>query len=389
MNVPPKASLLETRRPSKWGRVVAGALLVGAALLVTLVALMKPASPDTTPTPTPPVNVAVQRVETQAELADTLELTAVVEPERTVRVSAEVAGRIERYGRRVRDVTWQGQTLASGSVLAEGEPVQAGDPIVHLNADLLQARRERAAAQFQYDQREFERIQGLYERGSTSQTELDDAGTRRDVSKASLDEASRELERATIVAPIAGILNRLPMEVGEFPSPGDQVAEIVDLEKVKVVVDVPERDVPYLKIGDAAPIVARNTEQFELTGNITYINALAHEATRTTRIEITVPNPDHRLRSGQIVHARLTRRMLSNVIMIPLASVIPLENGKEVYIVRDGHAERREVELGFIRGRDVRVTRGLEPGDLLIVAGHRQVGPGQSVAVIAGEGNAP
>lgn len=367
----------------RWLRpaVCAGLIALGVVGVV-LVARMPAASTPLPPSDVTPVNVKVWRVAPRPELPDTFDLTAVVEPEQIVKVSAEVAGRIERRAERVGALTWRGRDYPQGATLAEGEPIAAGEPIVYLNKDLLQARHDRAAAQFDYDEREFRRIQDLFERGSTSKTELDDARTRRDVSKAALDEVLRELERTTVTAPVSGILNRLPMEVGEYAGPGDVVAEIVVMDRVKVVVDIPERDVHFLKVGDAVTIVALAPEERSLTGRITYINAVADPGTRTTRIEVLVDNYGHLLRSGQIVRARLTRRVLRDVIMIPLGSVIPLERGRAVYVVRDGKAERRDVELGVIKGRDVQVLSGLAAGDQLIVEGHRYVGPGQPVKIV-------
>jgi multidrug efflux pump subunit AcrA (membrane-fusion protein) len=110
---------------------------------------------------------------------------------------------------------------------------------------------------------------------------------------------------------------------------------------------------------------------------------LADEQTRATRVEVTVRNNPRLLRSGQIVRARLTRRVLRDVIMIPLAAVIPLESGNEVYVEENGAAQRRSVRLGLIQGLLVQVEEGLSPGERLIVAGHRLVGPGQSVNVVA------
>lgn len=371
------------RRRSSWRRVVIPAIiLVVGAVPVCLVAVMEPARIDAPPAEIPPVNVTTLLVQPIPSLADTFDLTATVEPNRIVRVAAEVSGRIERFGQRTRDTEWHGQVLANGAVIIEGEPIAAGDPLVYLNTDLLQARYDRAAAQFQYDQREYERILDLFERGNTSKTELDDARTRRDISRAALDEAARELERAAIVAPISGILNRLPMELGEFAAPGDTVAEIVEVDTVKVVADVAERDVGYLRPGHRVEVVPLVGGQPVLAGAITYINAVADEGTRTTRIEVTVDNRDERLRSGQIVKARLTRGVLENILMIPLASIIPLEDGKMVYVANGGRAERRDVELGFIKGSDVRILSGLEAGDRVIVSGHRYVGIDQPVNII-------
>jgi len=355
---------------------------LGAATLVGVAALMKPYQPPPAPARDLTVNVVVQPVRITPELEDTLDLTGVVQPNRVVRVAAEVAGRIERLGQRFRAVAWAGQMIDAGTTLAEGEPVEAGQPILYLNRDLLEARCQRAQAQYEYDEREYRRILELFERGATSTTERDDARTRRDISKAAWDEVTRELERTTILAPISGILNRLPMEVGEYATPGDCVAEIVELDPVKVVVDVPERDVQYLQVGQRGEISPLAAAQDPRIGQITYVNAIADEGTRTTRIEITVDNPGHVLRSGQIVRARLVRRVLRDVIMIPLASVIPLEEGREVYVVNGEQAERREVELGLIKGRSIQVCRGLQEGDLLIVEGHRYVGAGQPVRIV-------
>jgi membrane fusion protein (multidrug efflux system) len=363
-------------------RVIPAAVLVTALVVVAVIALMpeKPAPmPDNG---VPPVNVIVQTVHPIPELADTFTLSAVVEPDSIVRVAAEVAGRIERYGNRRTPLSWRGREIPAGESIEEGEPVAQSDPIVYLNADLLEARFERAGAQFEYDQTEYDRIADLYERGVTSKTEFDEARTTRNVSKALLDEAARNLERAVIAAPISGILNRLPMEIGEYASPGDQVAEIVNIDRVKAIVNVPERDIYFLSPGDPADIFIDALPETRAKGQITYISELADDATRTTRVEITVDNRAYLLRSGQIVRARLTRRVLTDVIMIPLDSVIPLEQGRVVYVANDGRAERREVVLGLIEGRSVRVLSGLQAGDRLIVAGHRYVGPGQPVTVV-------
>ena len=383
MNAAGDAQPASGGRLRRWlKRLIPVLLVLAAATLVGVIALLPKNKEPLPPSKIPPVNVKVQRVRPIPELADTLDLTAIVEPNRVVRVAAEVAGQIERFGRRRQAVAWNQGRIPEGATVQEGEPVSEGQPLVHLNKDLLQARYDRALAQFEYDEREYQRILDLYERGVTSRTELDDAGTHREVAKASLDEAARNLERTTIAAPISGILNRLPKEVGEYVSSGDEVAEIVDIETVKVVVDVPERDVHFLEVGDGVEVLVRPPQEQVLDGEITYVSVLADEGTRTTRVEITVDNRDRRLRSGQIVRARLTRRVLKDVFMIPLAAVIPLENGRVVYVVNDDHAERREVELDFIRGHSVRVLSGLATGDRLIVAGHRYVGPGQAVNII-------
>lgn len=383
MIAPSKQQPATPTQPTARGRLIALALLVGAATLVVAAVTWPVDKPPDPEVVVPPVNVTIQTIAGIPEMPDTFDLTAVVDPDCVVRVAAEVPARIEKRAERPTDIRWRGKLLPAGEPLEEGEPVVAGQPILHLNRALLEARYEQARAQHEFDEIEFGRLSGLYKSATASKTELDNARTRRDVSKALLDAAREELDRTTVFAPIDGILNKLTVEVGEYASPGDCVAEIVSINPVKVTADVPEQDIHYLQLGESTHIFLFSPDKPEVAGQITYISELADVGTRTTRIEVTVPNPDYSLRSGQIVKVRLTRRVLNDVIMIPLDSVIPLENGHEVYVVdSQNQAQRRNVRLGFIRGRSVQILDGLTDGDRLIVAGQRYVSAGQAVAVV-------
>jgi membrane fusion protein (multidrug efflux system) len=312
----------------------------------------------------PPVNVKVEVVQPIAALPDTFDLDGTVEPDRVVKVSAEVAGRIERIDAR------------------EGDPCRAGEKLVFLNTDLLFAQAQRARAQAEFDKREYDRVADLQARGVATSTELDQARTKAAASGAVYDEIKARLDRAVIVAPVDGVLNRIPVEVGEYLREGDLVAEIVDMARAKIVVNVPQRDVLHLAVGQEETILLSEEPPRTLTGKIGYISELADEKTRTTRVEIVVDNSQQLLRSGQFVGVRLTRRVLKDEILIPLEAVIPLESGREVYVVEDGKAQSRLVALGILRGRSVQVTDGLRPGDKLITTGQRYVGPGQRVNIV-------
>lgn len=342
-------------------------LAIGAVAIIALFVLANIPSPkqEAVATQAPPVNVTVLPVVPEPKLPDTFDLPAVIEPNQVVTVAAEVAGRVE------------------GISPQEGASVRAGDLLMRLNTDLLQAEFERAQAQAKDAQTEFERQQGLVKGGAAPSRELDQAATALAVSQATLQEVRARLERAQIYAPAGGVLNDLPVEQGEYVQAGTPVAEIVQIDIVKVAVDVPERDVAFFSPGQTVEILADTKgKQQPFLGTITFISSVADERTRSTRMEIKLANPDGILRSGQIVRARLTRQVLENAIMIPLLAVIPMENGYAVYVVEDSKAQRREVQIGVVRGARVQIVQGLQPGDQLIVAGHRFVAPGQNVNVV-------
>jgi membrane fusion protein (multidrug efflux system) len=317
------------------------------------------------PIEVPPVNVTVMSVIAQPQLADTFNLPAVIEPNRIVEVSAEVEGRIERIPPK------------------EGDYVKSGDLLIQINADLIRPFFEIAQEQVKRDQIEFERMDNLIKDNATSQRDLDDARTKLTISKANLDEVQARLERTSIYSPTAGQLNNIIVEEGEYVQVGAPVAEVVDNDMVKVVVDVPERDISFFSVGQKAEVFVNvKGREISMTGEISFISELADSQTRSTRVEISLENKKRLLRSGQIVLVRLTRQIIKDAIMVPLLAVIPMEDSKAVYVVNSEEAQRRQVELGIISGDDVQIKSGLESGDRLIIAGHRFVAPGQRVKVV-------
>lgn len=354
-------------KKSNWLRRNAVKAVIILAAIAVLTAIMKmPAKNREAPaTEAPPVNVTVMTVKAEPQLADTFDLPAVVEPNRIVTVSSEVSGRIERI------------------FPEEGSKVRAGDLLIQLNTDLIIPEFESSKAQVERDQIEFDRMTNLTKENAATQRDLDNAISQLSISKARLEGIRARLERTRILAPTAGVLNDLLVEEGEYVDPGNPVAQVVDTDTVKVVVEIPERDIAFFSVCDKVKVFANTKGQTEsLEGMVTFISELADSKTRTTRMEIILDNKQRLLRSGQIVQVRLTRRILKDAVLVPLLAVIPMEDGKAVYVVNSSQAKRRQVGLGIIRGDQVQITSGLEPGDKLIIAGHRFVAPGQKVNIV-------
>lgn len=361
----------------------------GVAATVLLVALVPARRTGDAPTPPEPVPVTVTVVKPLPEVEDVFRLPGVIEPNRVVNVAAEVAGQIRAYAARGDRLGPDGRLLPGptpSETIQEGDEVQAGQPLVYLNDDLLRAQRDSAKAEYEFQTRELERIVDLNKKGVATGMEMDQVLMRRDVAGAALELAEANLRRTRIVAPVSGVLNRLPAEIGEYVAPGTPVAQIVDLDTVKIALDVPERDIGYLHVGDEETIVYGIDQPRETRGRITYLSELADPVARTTRIEIAVENPPgasgkRNLRAGQIVEARLRRRTLRDVILVSLESVIPLEKGYAAYVSENGRAKQRILTLdtSTFFGQKVRVTKGLQAGDRLIVSRDTRLGPDQLV----------
>jgi membrane fusion protein (multidrug efflux system) len=355
------------KRKSRWfvRNFVRLIVILAAVGAFAFIAKMPKKEEETASTEAPPVNVKVLDIAPLPEFADTFTLPAVIEPNRIVTVSAEIEGRIESIP------------------VTEGRDIKAGNTLVKLNTDLIQPQYDMAKAQLERDKIEYTRMANLVKNNATAQSDLDNARTKRDISSAQFDEIQARLNRADIKAPIKGVLNKILVEEGEYIQSAKAVAEIVDNDTVKVVVDVPERDISFFTTGREAEVHATYKGKDEVfTGTITFISQVADELTRSTPMEITLDNKERCLHAGQIVQVVLTRQILKDVILIPLASVIPMENGNAVYVANSSVATRRQVDIGIIKGEDVEIKSGLKQGDKLIISGHRFVVDDQTVKVV-------
>ena len=217
--------------------VIAAVAIAG----VVLVGRLPEQDREAPATPPPPVNVTVMAVLSE-DIVDTLELPAVVEPNRVVTVSAEFEGRIEQIP------------------CKEGCEVTAGHLLIQLNADLIGPAVEIAKAQVDRDQIEYDRMRRLVDDDATSRRDLDDATTKLAISKAQFDEVTAREKRTRILAPLDGVLNDLLVEEGEYVLVGTPVVEIVETDVVKVAVEVPERDIIFFDVGRKAEVLVHTRD---------------------------------------------------------------------------------------------------------------------------------
>lgn len=377
-------------------RILPGLLMVlgGVVLVVVLAKILPARDRSQPPQPAPAVNVTTVALESierpdgslrpgvYANLPDTISLPGVAEPWATIPLAAEVDGRIQEI--RVR----------------KGDEVAAGQVMIVLDTELLQAAYQQARAQAQRDQAELERTQQVFERGVITPTELTRAQAAARASQAALEAAETRLRHAEIKAPLSpppglepaetmGVVNDLPVEPGQYIAPGQRVAELVVMRSVKIMVDIPELDVRYLRVGQPVDVTVEALDDFRTTGTVWFIPRTADPRTRTYRVEMRVDNPAEepgkRILAGMVARVELVRQVLHDVVMIPLDAVIPLEHGYEVYVAVDGEARQRQVRPGLIRGRFVQALplhegSGLQAGDRLIVDGQRLVADGQPIA---------
>ncbi len=347
------------RLPAAWWAAIALAAAVVAATRLLPRRAERPVE-------TPPRRVPVRVLPASAEgVRDVLDLPGRVEPIYAATLGAERAGRIVEIA------------------ADRGARVRAGDPVARIANEVWKARREQAEIELREAVRDLERREALARTGAIAAHELDAARARADRARAALAEAAEYLRQCTIAAPVNGEITDRFVEAGEHVAEGQAVARLVDVAKVRVVFEVPERRIGDVPVGTPVRVIAEDDPPLVLTAVVATISAEADPRSHTYRADIQLDNPEGRLRAGRIVRVEIDRPLPPGWVAVPIEAVIPRRGEYIVFVVTDGRAMRRRVELERIAGSSALLSWGVVAGESVVVEGQRDLADGSAVEVVA------
>ena len=319
----------------------------------------------------------VELVEVRAEeVVEWIRAIGSVRADQRVSLSAEVGGRLAEIAVEV------GDRVEKGALLA-----RLDDERLRIARDLARAEVEMARANLEKSKRDAQRQVNLYEDRVTSEYSLDqadlkaqtDAGQLK-VTQARLAAAERDLADASIISPVDGEITRKHVEVGEFIEAGTPLFDIAKIDRVKLVVHVSELEITRLHKGQDAEISVDGYPGIVFHGSVDTISAQADPQTRAFPVEILVVNDRaEKLLPGFVGRARIRGRSFENAISFPEEVVVQRDGRPVVFVAAGDTASVRAIETGFAdRGR-VLVTKGLKPGDRVIVTGQHSLRDGDSI----------
>ena len=311
----------------------------------------------------PPINV-VTMVTTPRMIQDKINLPGIIEPWVRLKVLAEVRGRVTK------------KVIALGDVVKKGELIAVIDPRDYQN-HLKSAR-----ANYDSALASRKRLEKMYKERLTTRSQLDSAIAMVETSQAQMDTAALNLGRCEIKAPISGIVNTLYFEQGEYLNVGQPVAEVLQLDKVKVVIGIPESDVNAVrKVDDyRVQIDALGGKQFQAKKH--FLSKSTDPMARLYGLEIVIDNPLGELLPDMFARVEIVKQQIDDAITLPLYSVISMNSQHRVYVVRDGVVQSKKVELGLQEGWRVEIAKGLDTDEHVVVVGQRGLNDGQKVKTI-------
>ena len=327
-------------------------------------------------------------------------------------------------------VSFTGMAMLKTLTVGEGETVRKGQLLAVI--DETQARNALATTKAALDQAKdaYDRMKLLHDNQSLPDMKWVEVESKVAQAQSAYDMAKKNLEDCRIYAPVSGVVGTKIMGVGETVLPTEPVLTILSIDKVKVRVSIPEREIAAIHAGTATQITVDALEGETFQGGRIEKGITADPMTHTYDIRITVPNPGHRLLPGMVARVKLSQQdfpltpsqgggmnhlkggdednsNLSNEsfkdnsnlsqatrnvahapslgggggrFSLPVRAVQQAtDKSLFVWTVQQGKAHRIPVSIGQTTGNRVVITNGLADGDQVIVDGYQKVGEGTPV----------
>ncbi len=334
------------------------------------------------------VPVEVEVVST-GSIEETIELTGWIKANAVVDVKSKVAGRIES----LQAVLDGGNSAAveEGLVVKKGQQLAVIDHDVYL-AQVAAAKAGVKAAEVELEdaERERQRIIALYQGGSATEQSKDKAITAAELAKARLSLAKANLELAeinlgesTISSPIEGIITAKHIDQGNLIKVGDRIVTVADMKTVKVIVAAAEKYGSEITVGTPAKIKVDAFGQKQFKASVYSIYPALDEQTRTIQVEIRLKNDELLLKPGMFARVTLITERKDDAVVVPRDVILGGKIDRHyVYVVEEGIARKRFVEIGIRQAERYEITDGLKAGQTLVVNGMNYLTDGMVVEIV-------
>ena len=313
-------------------------------------------------------------------LTETLRITGSLTPVRRAHLSSEVSARVETV------------------MVRAGDSVAVGDVLVKFDTEALESQFEQARAnaeatrvQLEQARTDFERTQNLVERGLQPQNSLDRARSTLDQLTATLAaqetlvaNAERSRDRATVVAPFAGVISERAVDPGQFAATGTPLVTLVDLAALEVEATAPVAYAPVLAPGLGVDIRVEGFGDRLFRGEVERLSPVAIEGSRMLPVYVSLDNTSGELRGGMFASGRIVLEAHEGAIGLPAGAIRRDAEGAHVLVIENGAAQRRAIELGrtWDAGALVEIVSGLATGEVVVTEPMPALRPGDKVELL-------
>jgi membrane fusion protein (multidrug efflux system) len=308
--------------------------------------------------PAMPVEAAAARADT---VVDAILATGQIEAMQSIELRPDVEGRVVQI------------------LVREGSPVAAGTALFKIDDAELRAQVAQLQADRDLARQSLERTRDLLSQKASSQAELERADATMRSTEAQLERLQVRLARTVVRAPFAGVMGQRMVSLGDYVTSDTRLAALQTVSPQRASFQVPERYAEQLKPGLEVTFRVASLPGREFTGKVDFVDPIVQLPGRTILVKALVPNRRRELQAGMFIEARLATAVRPSAVVIPEDAVLPLQGSNFVWVIADGKATRRQVELGVRTPGFVEVVSGVEDKEQVVVGGQERLAEGAPV----------
>jgi len=195
------------------------------------------------------------------------------------------------------------------------------------------------------------------------------------------DQAGLKFAAAEVTSTISGIVKSVLTEVGATVAPTAPLFQIVDMDMVEEVVNVPEKMIARVRIGQPVEIAVVAYPERVFSGSVSRTSPVVDPVSRTLETRIRVANPSFLLKPGMFAEARIILRSESDIVQVPLSALVDKESGRVAFVVDDGTVRQVVPEVAFVEDETAAIASGIAAGDRVVVVGQQNLNAGDPVTI--------
>jgi RND family efflux transporter MFP subunit len=319
---------------------------------------------------------------------------------RSVDVAPKISGRVERIFVQVGDRVKDGQLIAQMDARTFQEDLREAEAALRVADATLKGDQ----AELIDLTRKLERARRLVEKQFVSREDFDTLDSQRNAAAAQVElaraqitqmlarlaNAKLRLSEAQLHAPFAGHVEKRLVDPGAMVNAGTAIAALVDINPVKVIIPVVEKNYPKISVGQKAIVTCDAFSQQRFEGKVVRMAPVLSQETRTGEVEIEIANPSGRLKPGMFARVDIAVNRRRDVLLAPEGALVKTPSGHGVFRIAPGGAETAKVQLvavvlGTTRNGQTEIDGELKPGDRVVTLGANLLKDGQRVRVGAGK----
>lgn len=285
-------------------------------------------------------------------------------PKQEVKLSSEVAGRVARV------------------LVDEGAYVKAGQTLAVIVGDKQNVSVSNAKAVYENAKNEVARFESAYATGGVTKQQLDQMKLQLENAKNNLRSSQITASDVNVKASFAGIVNKRSIEPGSYVSPGNEMFEIVNVSSLKLKVNVDEKNIGFVKLGQSIKVESAVLSNKTFQGKVTFIAPKA-DGSLNFPVELEINNnAANDLKAGMYGTAYFGDEQTANALVVPRDAFIGSVSSNQVFVVKNGKAVLTKVTSGRVFGDQVEIISGIESGAQVITTGQINLLDGTAVEII-------